>query len=386
LICSGKWESDKHWRRSAIKPVHVCFLIDRLTRGGTETQLLALIRELDRRRVRPSLVLLDGTDFESRTLEPDDCPVLRLGLRSLHKPATLSAAVRLIRFWRRHRVDVVQTYFLDSSYFGVPLARLARVRRVVRVRNNLGHWLTPAHRRLGRLLGRLVDVTLTNCEPARRALLEAEGGPPEKVMVLENGVDLERFQVLDRLPPGSPTADQEIRVGVVANLRPVKAVDVFVRAAGLLVRRYPAATFHVAGQGDQRGELERLIHELNLVGRVTLHGAVADVPAFLATLTVAVLPSHAEGMSNAVLEYLAAGRPVVATDVGANARLLEGGEFGLLVPPGEPAALADAIGRLLADPATAERIAIAGRRHVREHYSRGAMRQRFEAFFQRLAA
>jgi glycosyltransferase involved in cell wall biosynthesis len=362
-------------------PIRVCFLIDRLTRGGTETQVLALIRALDRRRVEPTLVLLDGDDAESRSLEPNECPVLRLGLKSLHKPPALAAAAKLTRFWREHRTDIVQTYFLDSAYFGVPLARLAGVRRVVRVRNNLGHWLTAKHRWLGRVVGRLADVTLTNCEPAREALLDAEGGPPRKVVVLENGVDLDRFTALPMA-----TIDTETRIGVVANLRPVKGVDVFVRAAGRLAAEYPAAKFDVAGQGEQRPELERLIGELGLPDRLTLQGPVADVPAFLSTLDIAVLPSHAEGMSNAVLEYMAAGRPVVATDVGANRQLLGDGKFGMLVPPGDPAALAAAIGGLLADPATANRLAVAGRRHVQEHYSRDAMRRRFEAFYERLAA
>jgi glycosyltransferase involved in cell wall biosynthesis len=343
--------------------------------------VLALIRALDRRRIEPSLVLLDGSDAESRSLEPDDCPVLRLGLESLHKPATFTAAAKLTRFWREHGTDIVQTYFLDSAYLGVTLARLAGVRRVVRVRNNLGHWLTPTHRWLGKVVGRLADVTLTNCEPARQALLAAEGGPAGKVVVLENGVDLERFAIL---PPVEkcPTP----RIGVVANLRPVKGVDVFIRSAARLTAEFPAATFHVAGQGEQRAELERLIAELGLIDRVILHGAVADVPAFLATLHVAVLPSHAEGMSNAVLEYMAAGRPTVATDVGANGHLLGGGEFGVLVPPRDPVALAAGIGRLLADSAAAARFAKAARRHVQDNYSRDAMRQRFESFYERLAA
>ena len=104
-------------------------------------------------------MLLDGTDAESQSLEPTDCPVLRLGLKSLHRPAALTAAATLRRFWHEQRTDVLQVYFLDSVYFGAPLARLAGVRRVVRVRNNLGHWLTPRHRWLGRLMGRLADVT-----------------------------------------------------------------------------------------------------------------------------------------------------------------------------------------------------------------------------------
>jgi L-malate glycosyltransferase len=360
-------------------PIRVCFLIDRLTRGGTETQLLALIRALDRRRFAPALALLDGTDPASRALEPADCPVLRLGLTSLHQPRAVAAAARLVRFWRHHRTDVVQAYFLDSVYFGAPLARLAGVRRVVRVRNNLGHWLTPRHRALGRVMGRLVDATLTNCEPARRALLAAEGGAARKVLVLENGVDPEPFAAL---PP--PARGRELHVGVVANLRPVKGVDLFLRAATLVAARHPHARFHVAGQGEQWPQLERLIAELGLAGRAALIGPVADVPAFLAGLDVAVLPSHAEGMSNALLEYMAAGRPAVATDVGANGHLLRGGDLGLLVPPGDPAALAGAVGRLLADAALAARLGGRARRHVQAHYSRDAMRRRFEQFYQRL--
>ena len=228
------------------RPIRVCYLIDGLTRAGTETQLLALIRSLDRRRVQPSLVMLNGDDDLSRELTPQNCPVLSFGVRSLHSTDALRAGAKLARFWRRERIDLVQTYFLDSTYFGVPLARLSGVRRVVRVRNNLGHWLTPKHRALGRLMGRLVDATLTNCEPARTALLSAEGGSPRKVVVLENGVDDQRFSII-ALPSHRPR-----RIGAVANLRPVKGIDVFVRAAGQLVRQYPDLEFHVAGEGEQR--------------------------------------------------------------------------------------------------------------------------------------
>jgi glycosyltransferase involved in cell wall biosynthesis len=361
-------------------PVRVCFLIDRLTRGGTETQLLALIRVLDRTRVEPALVLLDGEDEESRSLEPADCPVLRLGVRSLHRPHALAAAARLRRFWRTYGTNVLQVYFLDSTYFGVPLARASGIRRIVRVRNNLGHWLTPKHRWLGRVMAGLVDATLTNCEPARRAILDAEGGNAHKVVVLENGVDLARFTAL----PLPRRRGPNIVIGAVANLRPVKGIDVLLRAAARVAAEHPQVRFRVAGQGEQRPELERLIGEFSLGNQFELIGPVADVPAFLAGADVAVLPSHAEGMSNALLEYMAAARPVVATDVGANGHLLRGGELGVLVPPNDPAGLAVALGRLLADAARAARFGAAARQYVQEHYSRDAMRRRFEAFYEGL--
>src|SRR5262249_12618567 len=152
-------------RRS--RPIRVCFFIDRLSRAGTETQLLALIRGLDRARIEPSLVLLNGEDEESQGLEPANCPILRLGVHSLLGRSALSASVRLRRFWRQQRVDILQTYFLDSTYFGIPLAKICGIKKVIRVRNNLGYWLTNGHRRLGRWMGRLADITLTNSDDGR---------------------------------------------------------------------------------------------------------------------------------------------------------------------------------------------------------------------------
>src|SRR4051794_16550467 len=99
------------------RPIRICFVIDGLTRAGTETQLLALIRSIDRRRFAPSLVLLNGEDPLSRELAPSDCPTIRLGLASLRSPRALRAGAKLSAYWRRQRIDVVQTYFLDSTYF-----------------------------------------------------------------------------------------------------------------------------------------------------------------------------------------------------------------------------------------------------------------------------
>lgn len=362
------------------RPVSVCFVIDRLSRAGTETQLLALLRHLDRDRVRPSLCLLNGRDPESAALVPAAFPVLDLGLSRLFSPGAVPAAVRLAGFWRRHRVDVVQTYFLDSTYFAAPLARLCGIRHVVRVRNNAGYWLTPLHRRLGRLVGRL-GQTVTNSEDARRAVVEAEGLPAGRVTVIENGVDLERFA-------GSPLPDTgraAVRIGAVANLRPVKNIDGLVRAAAIVCRADPRVMFEVAGEGPERPALEDLIRRFGLADRFVLRGSVTDVPAFLAGLDVAVLCSHSESLANALLEYMAAGRAVVATEVGASRRLILHGREGLLVPPGNDEALAGAIQAYLRDPALARRCAEAALGRVSREFARSAMVRRCEAFFSELA-
>jgi glycosyltransferase involved in cell wall biosynthesis len=349
-------------------------MIDELTKAGTETQLVALIRHLDRARVEPYLCLLRGMDQRSRELEPADCPVLRLGVGSLSRPSALAAAWRLARFLRRERIDVFQAYFPESTYFGVPAAWLAGVPRIHRTRNNLGYWMTPWHRRLGRLCDLLSDGLVANCDACRDAVVSDEGLAPERVTVLENGVDLSRF-------PEVPAPARTGRVGVTANLRPVKGLDVFVRAAAEVAAAHPGASFHLAGDGPLRDDLGQLGHELGLGTRLALLGSMADVPGFLAGLDVAVLPSLSEGMSNALLEYMAAGRAVVATAVGGNVRLIEDGVSGLLVPPGDAPRLAAAIGRLLSDSALAARLGAAARQRVEEHYSRPAMVRRFETYY-----
>jgi glycosyltransferase involved in cell wall biosynthesis len=363
-------------------PVRVCFLIDELATAGTETQLLALIRRLDRRRVQPSLCLLRGESTASQALEPEDCPVLRLGVGSLRSPAMLARAWRLGRFLRRERIDVLQVYFPDSTYFGVPVGWLAGVPAIVRTRNNIGHWLTPLHRRFGRLLNAFTTATVANCEAARQALLEAERPRAQSVVVLENGVDLTRFDVIPALGEQQRAVR---RVGAVANLRHVKGLDVLIEAAARLDDVHPDVTFEVAGEGPERDVLQRLIAERGLADRFRLRGSVADIPSFLSAIDVAVLPSRAEGMSNAVLEYMAAARAIVATDVGANRHLLADGACGLLVPPGDFVELAAAIGRLLGDAGLACRLGEAARRRAREQFSREAMVRRFEDFYASLA-
>ena len=368
----------EHRPARATGPVRICYLIDELATAGTETQLLALIRHLDRRRFAPSLALLRGDSPASRALEPDNCPVFRLSVGPLCRPAALMKLWRFAPRLRRERIDVVQTYFPDSTYFGMTAAWLAGVPHRIRTRNNIGHALTTFHRRMGRVVNRLTTVTVANCAAAQFALLDAETPRPESVVVLENGVDLDRF-LAAAPPPAAPVSRP--RVGAVANLRPVKGIDVLLRAAALLVPSRPHIQFTVAGEGDDRAALENLATALGIAKQCQLVGSTADVPRFLGQLDVAVLPSRAEGMSNALLEYMAAGRPIVATAVGATAELIEQGVHGLLVPPGDDAALAAAIAHLLSDRALAARLGAAARRRATERFSRAAMVRRFEAFY-----
>jgi glycosyltransferase involved in cell wall biosynthesis len=282
----------------------------------------------------------------------------------------------------RHRIDVLQLYFPDSTYFGVSVGRLAGVPYILRTRNNSNHWMTRWHRRLGRVLNRLVTATLTNCEASRQAVMADEKPPAESVIVLENGVDLEPFQHITQAGFADPACPR--RIGVVANLRRVKGLIPFVEAAAQIRAVWPQAEFAIAGEGELRSTLEQLAAELGLANSLILPGSLENIAGFLATLDVAVLPSLAEGMPNALLEYMAAGRAIVATSVGATVQLIEDRVTGLLVPPGDSSALARAVVRLLKRPDLARKLGETARRRIFERYSREIMVRRFETFYRRL--
>lgn len=360
------------------RPIRVCYLIDRLGPGGTEWQLLALIRHLDRSRVEPYLVLLRGEDAESRMWEPKDCPVRRLRMGSLARPQALIQAWRLARFLRREQIDVLQTYFPDSSYIGALAAWLAGVRCVLRTRFNVGYWMTLSHRWLGRLATRLASATVTNSDACRQAVIRDEWANPDRVHIVPNGVDLGAFA---SIPPLQVSPDRPWRIGMLSRLRPIKDPVLFVEAARRVIDQHANVEFVLGGDGELRGEVEARIQTLELTERFRLVGRVDDVPGFLRQFDIAVLSSKSEGSPNAVLEYLAAGRAVVATAVGGTPDLLEDGVHGLLVPAGDVGALSGALRRLIDDPLLAERLAAAGRQRALDCYAPRRRAGRYEEIY-----
>jgi L-malate glycosyltransferase len=366
---------------ASANPLRVCFMINDLKVGGVEKQLLMLLRHIDRSLISPYLCVLNGGGAASRVLEPPDCPVLRLNVRSLHKPSSIPRALEFVRFLRRERIDVLQMFFADSTYFGAPLARIAGVPVIVRSRLDIGFWVRPVDRWLGRLYTWIVDATLANCEAARRSVIQDEKAPADSVVVIPNGLDLAGFA---RFADDGParTRGNGLRVGVVANLSPWKGIDLLIRAAAVLVKSHPGIRFQVAGEGECRPDLEALIRSLGLQDTVKLLGTVADIPAFLSESDVAVLCSRTEAAPNAIVEYMAAARPMVVTDVGGTRELIEHDVHGLVIPPESVPDLAGAIDRLVRDRALAGTLAANAHRRAFAEHSAEVYARRYADFYQ----
>jgi glycosyltransferase involved in cell wall biosynthesis len=275
----------------------------------------------------------------------------------------------LLRLLRCERIDVLHAHLFGSNVWASVLGRIARVPVVIAHEHMWaynGGGLRPLIDR--ELIARLADTFVAVSQQGRRSMIEVERIPAERVVVVTNGIpemaagDGARIRDELGIPPQAPL------VGSVGHLRAEKAYEVLIEAAGELLPERPQLRVLIAGEGPERDSLERLSATLELGAAVTLAGARDDIPDLLAALDVAVCCSDFEGGPLSVMEYMAAGLPVVATRVGGLPELVRDGETGVLVPARDPRALALALAELLDDPVRRRELGAAGRELVRSDY------------------
>jgi glycosyltransferase involved in cell wall biosynthesis len=281
--------------------------------------------------------------------------------------------LRLSWFLRRQKFDIVHTHDLWSNLLGVPAAWLAGVPAIVSSRRDLAHfgWYQGKRRAWLRRIQNLSGAVLVNATPIRDALIAEDGFAPEKLRVIHNGVDIEKFhRGRGNREHLFPKVGNGKLIVVVGNMHTnVKGHPWLIASAPAVVREFPATRFAFAGEGEQRSQFEQQVADLGLRENFLFLGRRADIPEILACCDIAVLPSRAEGLPNAVLEYMAAGLPTVLTRVGGNVELVEDGVTGLLVPAEDSIALSAALLKLLRDPALARQIAQNGREFIMRSFS-----------------
>lgn len=338
----------------------ILYCIDALARGGTELQLTGLIDRLDRDRYEPILCTLRPSPGE---LTPANCRHLAWNVPRLVTPSGIGDMWKLSRLMRKEKIQVVQTFFQDSTIFAGVAARMAGTPIRLACFRDLGFWRTPLEEVLLRRVHPMMTGFLANSEVVKDHFSEADGIDPGRITVIRNGVDTEHLPFSDH--DGATSA-----IGIVGNLnRQVKRVDLFIKAAGIVAAEHPEITWHILGDGDLRGELEEQAARVGLEGRIIFAGRIADVPSYLGQLDIGVNCSDSEGFSNALLEYMFRGCAVVATDAGGNAEAVDDGHTGLLVPPGDAQALAGALRRLVEDVPLRRRLAENARRFALDSFS-----------------
>ncbi|HEY6447981.1 MAG TPA: glycosyltransferase [Acidobacteriaceae bacterium] len=337
---------------TSVRPLKVLFLTDgmeAITAGGTERQLLQFVALAKGSGAIPQICILRDTAWLTEALA--GCPVRHYAIGRVRSLAGMKQIADIVRWMRREKFDVLQTVLTDASLLGPLMGKMAGIPVMVGTRRNLALFAQPpsrAERLLLRLSDRLFDDVQANSEAVAEHVVRWERIPRRKISVIYNGIDTERLRVIRAMGASVRrhlgVNEEHLLVGNISGLRAVKRLDLFLEAAQIAVREHPHLRFVVVGEGDQRSQLEKLIRACGLDGIVTLAGAQEDVRPWLAAMDIAVLCSDAEGFSNSVLEYMAAGLPVVATEVGGNREAL--GEAGMVIPPGDAQQLAEAIGAL----------------------------------------
>jgi len=366
--------------------IAVLHLITELNIGGAEKALARLLAHMDRDRFTLTVACLYGGDSPlAGDIRALNIPVVDLGMTAKWR---WDALLRFHYLLRRERPTILHTWMFHANVVGRVLGRIAGVPIIITSRRNVNIGGKPREY-INRVTAELGDRAIAVCELARQVEIEQTGISPEKVVTIHNGVDVEQFSepVLQttaqvRKTFGIPT-DVPL-VGSVGRFRPQKGFSDLLTAMVKVRQSLPTTRLLLVGDGELRGELEARARLLGLDDVVTFAGMRSDVPQVLTALDVLVLPSLWEGLPNAILEAMAAGRPVVATAVGGTPEVVVDGMTGLLVPPRDPPALAEAITHLLDAPDLRYRMGQAGQERVLQHFSIERMVERTQNLYDQL--
>lgn len=365
-------------------PIRLLLLVTQSDNGGAQKYVYSLATGLPRDRYDVTVAcggngpLIDKLQRKAirvvriPALTPDMVPSIK----------DLLAFEEIFSFLRQSSFHIVHTNSTKAGFLGRVAAKIAGVPIIVFTAH--GFVLNERLSLIWRLLfagvefsaGRISDVIITVSEKDRETGLKYRIAPPEKIITIYNGIDvgdLGRTWNENNKREQLGLKDSGILVGTVANLYRTKGLPYLLYAARIVADEYPDIHFIIIGDGNERAELLELSRKLKLDQTVLLLGQRNDVPEILPLLDIFVLPSIKEGLPFALLEAMAIGKPVVATTVGGILEIISSGKNGILVPPGNPQALARAITDLILDPGTASRIGVAGRETILQNFTMARM-------------
>lgn len=365
--------------------ISLLYFTNVLVRGGAEEHILTLLCGLDRKYFRLSLVCPPPVAEKLRPDIPADVKLVPLCLR---EPSQLGVAFRLVQLLRELRVDILHSHLFYSSLFASPLGWLCRVPIIVETPHVREHWRhswLKSRFVVDRAVGRTVDYYIAVSEANARYLSEQKGLPRSKIVVIRNGIDVERFHPERHAPAGLRESlgfapDDPVLV-VLGRLEPQKGHRILLEAMPAIRREFPRVRLVCAGDGVLGADLKAQMRAFGLQDSVRFVGYQSNPQDWLALADLTVLPSFFEGLPLVAMESLAAGRPMVATAVDGTPEVIVHGRTGMTVPPCDPGSLAKAICELLRDPELRRRLGRAGRDWVLENFNRTQQIQKTQDFY-----
>lgn len=363
----------------------ICYVIPTLQIGGSERQLIALIEGL-KERFEITVICTRELGPLAGQVRQFGIPVRNLAMATAWDPRMRG---RLRALFRDHRPDILHTFLFGFDLGANQAARDTGVPVIVSSRRELAVWQRTRHIWRQRYANRFVDAIVANSHAAARTAQSRERTAAERYHVIHNGILADAFQTLadpDRVREhlGIPAGRKVVTT--VANFSEVKDYPLFLSMAAEVRKRYPDVHFLAVGKGPMQAEINRLVVRHSLEKHITMFHTPDQIPDILAASDVFVLCSRAEGFPNALMEAMAAGRPVVARAVGGIPELVTDGVSGRLVEERSADAMAGAVVSLLSDRRAANRLAMAGSDCIRRDFSLIRMVEAYHELYTRLLA
>lgn len=353
-------------------------------RGGSEIQFLRTYGISSQIGVTPFVVFLRDREVHHK-INWKSSP-LTLDLSSLASPNLIKSLIRVTRFIKDNRIKILQSLFDDASIFSCLLKWQNPHVKFICSQRNLGYSRGAVKRYIFRQVYRNADRIIVNSGGIAEVLEYDYEVRPEKIELIDNMHDVERFKQIRRSKRNSvETVATRPLIGVVlANLRPIKGIEDLLAGVALLPDEMDVRIL-IAGSGTEREKYEQMIVRLELSDKVELLGYVPEVDNLLARADFAILPSRSEGGSNALVEYLLAGLPTIATNVGGNRDFLNSGEYGILIDPNQPVSICEGIKTIVRDYSLWRSAAAKGRRAAASRFCTARVATKYKALYNNLA-
>lgn len=351
-----------------MKKIKIAHIVYGLKLAGAEKLIWYITSRPDRSRYESVVATLSMGGPLQEMLRASGVPVCFMAKRHRYD---VSVLLRLVRFLRREHIDLVHTHLFGGDIWGRTAAAIAGVPVIVSSLHGVDVWMSGTQRALERWTARCAHRLIAVSEEVKKSYVSGVGVPAEKISVVYSGIDCSRFPAaVDRgrtlRDLGVP--ERAVLVGIACRLEPEKDLFTWLKAARIIAAQVTAAEFVIAGEGSQRQELQEFSRNLGISERVHFLGLRDDVAEIFSASDLVMFSSRFEGLSLALLEAMASGRAVIATDIGENRAVIEHGRSGVLVNPGDADALAGAAVRLLKDEKERQRLGEAARLTVKERF------------------
>lgn len=362
--------------------INVLQIVEGLGSGGAETKLLELVEHIDSNRFNTILMSLGFSGHVRDLRVPEGVEFVTLSRRCRFDLLLIRDLVHLMK---DREIDIVMTTLFYADVMGAIASRLAGVKAMFSWETiSSPKWLVKHRLWLYRFAMRYCDFIISVSRATADWLVKKRGMPEEKVIVIPYGVDDKKFTVRDgtEMRKKLNLAHDDIVLGTAARLHSQKGHRYLLDALPRLVSEFPKLKWVIAGEGDLRDELEAIVGQKGVASHVFFLGHCTNVHELLPAFDIFVLPSLYEGLPNCVLEAMAAGKPIVASAVDGTVEAVVDGETGVLVPPGDPDRLYNALSRLIKDEDLRNKMGMSSRKRVEDIFSLSKQVQAFENLYE----